>query len=695
MFHSFRVFVTRCQLRPAQIALALFAGLVVLSFVAVTGSPFQPMEASAQAGEQGTSVEVLFAGEFQPPLALAGAPGAVQRQRANKKRPKSADELMFVDCLLPGQLRKLGRRNTYMTARRPVRTTGRDCEIRGGEYTAFDRANYQSALKVWLRAAQEGDANAMTIVGEIYEQGLGTDPDYGSAVTWYERAVKKGDKRAAQNLAYLVEMGLGTERDPARAAELLDMALGGGDDTASAAPSGASDPSEQMKQFRKELETQELQAQRVAVLADIERRKASGSATADLESQAAQLKSRIDSLLRELEGERKQADEKKAQEAQQLVRSRKAAPGASSSDVDFVIAPPEITVIDPQQALTRGATEVSFRTRGEVRTIVGVIEAVAGVKSFLVNGEDQTDRLTSTNLFSTKVSMGSERTTVTLSAIDGLNQRTDLEISFVLGDAASSKSRSTPRLGKGKYYALVIGNNEYDEWIDLETAKNDARAVADLLRTKYGFDEVVLLEDANRLEMLSALDDMHERVKPNDNFLLYYAGHGQYDRDINQIEPEMYWVPVDGDKTRTANWIATSEIARHLNRLEARGVLVITDSCWSAWLIETAPIDGSMSEAERARLTAEQSRLVARLAISSGGLQEVLDYGDGTHSLFAVQLLELLRSNQDTLTSSQIHKWIRARVELAAAELDFAQTPDFGGIRRSRHEGGEFFLNVR
>ena len=41
--------------------------------------------------------------------------------------------LQIVDCLLPGQLRKLGNMS-YMSPRRPVKTTAADCRIRGGEY---------------------------------------------------------------------------------------------------------------------------------------------------------------------------------------------------------------------------------------------------------------------------------------------------------------------------------------------------------------------------------------------------------------------------------------------------------------------------------------------------------------------------------------------------------------------------------
>ena len=78
-------------------------------------------------------------------------------------------QLHVVDCLLPSQVRRLGRR-TYLTPRRPTRTTAADCAIRGGEYVDYDRADYKTALRVWLPAAESGEAEAQVSVGEIFER---------------------------------------------------------------------------------------------------------------------------------------------------------------------------------------------------------------------------------------------------------------------------------------------------------------------------------------------------------------------------------------------------------------------------------------------------------------------------------------------------------------------------------------------
>jgi len=116
---------------------------------------------------------------------------------------QKADELLPVDCLLPGAIRKLGGRMTYLTQRRPIKTTGVDCEIRGGEYVLYDRANYETAMSIWLPMAENGDPKAQNYVGEIYEKGLGVEPDFQLAAQWYRKAADQDYKAAQTNLGQL------------------------------------------------------------------------------------------------------------------------------------------------------------------------------------------------------------------------------------------------------------------------------------------------------------------------------------------------------------------------------------------------------------------------------------------------------------------------------------------------------------
>ena len=137
-----------------------------------------------------------------------------------------ADEFLIVDCLLPAQIRRLGSQVTYLAARRAIRTSGLDCEIRGGEYVAYDRANYATALAVWLESATAGDAQAQTYVGEIYERGLGIPPDYAQAAEWYRRAAEQDYAPAQINLGQLYERGLGVPKDEVAAINWYRRASG-------------------------------------------------------------------------------------------------------------------------------------------------------------------------------------------------------------------------------------------------------------------------------------------------------------------------------------------------------------------------------------------------------------------------------------------------------------------------------------
>ena len=158
-------------------------------------------------------------------LVACAAPGPTPSIPENAK----VEDLYIVDCLLPGQVRQLGN-TTYMTPRRPTRTTASDCRIRGGEYVAYDRADYKTALRVWMPAAEGGDADAQNSVGEIFEQGLGTEPNYEVAALWYKRAAEQGHKGAQFNLGTLYEMGKGVPQDKVAALNWYRKAWGVSDD---------------------------------------------------------------------------------------------------------------------------------------------------------------------------------------------------------------------------------------------------------------------------------------------------------------------------------------------------------------------------------------------------------------------------------------------------------------------------------
>jgi hypothetical protein len=149
----------------------------------------------------------------------------------------------------------------------------------------------------------------------------------------------------------------------------------------------------------------------------------------------------------------------------------------------------------------------------------------------------------------------------------------------------------------GRYYALVIGNNDYKQWPKLKTAVSDSKSVAEILKSKYGF-EVTLLNNATRSDILNAFDDYIDKMTPRDNLVIFYAGHGMIDR-----AGAGYWVPVDGDayvegKTlRVSSMVRNEDILGALQKLEAKQVMVIADSCFAGGLTNAiGPAAGTMAD---------------------------------------------------------------------------------------------------
>ena len=142
----------------------------------------------------------------------------VSMESADAQSPSTSavDEFQVVDCLLPGQVRRLGNM-TYLSRRRPVMTTAHTCAQRGGEYIFEDRASIDGSLNVWMPLAMDGDADAQNHVGELLVKGGANGPDYPMAKLWFERAAEQGRNDAMFNLAHLYENGHGVSVDQERA----------------------------------------------------------------------------------------------------------------------------------------------------------------------------------------------------------------------------------------------------------------------------------------------------------------------------------------------------------------------------------------------------------------------------------------------------------------------------------------------
>jgi caspase domain-containing protein/carboxypeptidase family protein len=242
----------------------------------------------------------------------------------------------------------------------------------------------------------------------------------------------------------------------------------------------------------------------------------------------------------------------------------------------------------------------------------------------------------------------------------------------------------------GRYYALIIGNNAYQSVPSLRTAESDAKALEQVLRERYGFETKLLL-NAKREQIIVTLNEYRRKVEPNSNLLIYYAGHGYNDAEVEKA----YWLPVDARKEDNANWISADDITVNVKGIPARHVIVVSDSCYSGTIARGVEflLTRAMEPMGRDKYLLKMSNGKSRTLMASGGNEPVDDDGSGGHSVFANALLTgLMQMDRDIFSAEELYySFIR---EVVTGKSN--QTPEYNPIRNSGHESGDFvFIRKR
>lgn len=233
----------------------------------------------------------------------------------------------------------------------------------------------------------------------------------------------------------------------------------------------------------------------------------------------------------------------------------------------------------------------------------------------------------------------------------------------------------------GRYFALVIGNNAYQFVQRLQTAETDAREVSAILRDRYGFQTKLLL-NANRQQIISAINSYRRELTTEANLLIYYAGHGINDKEIEKA----YWLPVDARLDDNSNWISADDITSNIKGIPAKHILIVSDSCYSGTL--TRGLEANFpAPSERQRYLQKMFAGKSRTLMASGGNEPVADGGGGNHSVFANALLRgLAQMDKSEFTAGEL---FRDFVEESVAGR-VQQTPEYNPLRNSGHESGDF-----
>ena len=222
-----------------------------------------------------------------------------------------------------------------------------------------------------------------------------------------------------------------------------------------------------------------------------------------------------------------------------------------------------------------------------------------------------------------------------------------------------------------------------------------------LLTGQFGFEYAVepLTEQAATRDNINSLidDDLRNRLKPEDDLVIFFAGHGttRNDKVGDQTQSDGFLVPFEARAPGAINYwsdyLNIEEFLRKVSTLPSEHILVILDSCHSGMAL------GSKFTTSRGDTRFEQdvTRKVSRKVITSAqGDQLAADSGSlPGHSLFTGLMMQGLMNgeadsfHQGFITSTQLGAYTQHKV---AAQEGSKQTPLFGGF--DLDGGGELLI---
>lgn len=246
---------------------------------------------------------------------------------------------------------------------------------------------------------------------------------------------------------------------------------------------------------------------------------------------------------------------------------------------------------------------------------------------------------------------------------------------------AEVEDQATAQFKQGRYHALVIGVNDYnDRHIqDLHQPISDANKLSNTLTTYYTFEKknITTLKNPTRREVIRTLDLLAQKLQIDDNLLIFFAGHGKVDESNGQG----YWLPSDAENQYSDGWLSNSSIKDNIKKFKCRHILVVSDACFSGGLLSARGTDS----AEPNRSILQYYKYPSRKAITSAANSIVPD-----QSVFITYLLKRLTENQKNhLSAAELYVSMRDAV---VNNSSTSQLPLYGVIREANDEGGDFIF---
>ena len=212
--------------------------------------------------------------------------------------------------------------------------------------------------------------------------------------------------------------------------------------------------------------------------------------------------------------------------------------------------------------------------------------------------------------------------------------------------------------------ALVIGNKDYTVGT-LKNPVNDADDMAQALGGPGGLGfAVTLVKNLKRDDIGRTVEGFASRIRPGDDVVVFYAGHGLQVKGINYLPAVDARIAVESDVA--LNSLNLNELLLRLDESKAGVRLLLVDAC------RDNPYSRGFRSNNRglARVEGAPSGTLMHFATRPGG---VADDGPGRNGLYTSELLKHLRT--PGLPVESVLKRVASGVRTASAALGGSQQP--------------------
>ncbi|NRF37966.1 caspase family protein [Pedobacter foliorum] len=337
-------------------------------------------------------------------------------------------------------------------------------------------------------------------------------------------------------------------------------------------------------------------------------------------------------------------------------------------------SPPEIVITEPdiKRGLKITAAEATVM-------IKGVAKDPSGLKSVTINGNKIYAQNGGDFWGDVRLVDGINKFTLVAEDASGNNGELVFEIEKITQVAGNEISPVITQ--EGKNYCLLIAAQNYDDSSipSLENPIADAIKLKLILKSNYNFVEsnILTLFNPGNKEIKRQLMELTSTLQPEDNLLIFYAGHGIW----VEKEKKGYWLLTDAKYKDINTWLPNKDVLDLIAKLPSRHTLLITDACFSGSVFKTRGLKDAPPAIK------EMENKITRVAITSGNDTEVPDV-----SVFMKYLVKALSDNKEKYLTAQ-KMFINQIIEAVMTESK--TEPRYGTLELAGHVGGDFIFTKK